>query len=115
MNDVKRNLILALAVAAALALAGGAALAKVIECGGGRCEGTKRDDEIIGRAGDDSIGRAADGDRDADTVFGGKGNENILVGENGQRDVVDCGPGTDSVSVDQGLDTVINCELLDPR
>jgi hypothetical protein len=33
----------------------------------------------------------------------------------GSHDVVDCGPGQDTVFFDQVVDTVVNCERLNPR
>jgi Ca2+-binding RTX toxin-like protein len=142
---MKRITILALAVVTVgLLLAGGAVLAKDIECTGGPCVGTKRADtftgsgvadQITGRAGNDVIfsgegddevrgGRGADelvdNDpfRDVDTILGGKGNDIIDVREGtaggDNPDVVDCGPGTDTVFVDP-TDTRLNCEILNPQ
>jgi Ca2+-binding RTX toxin-like protein len=141
---VKRNLILALAVVTVLLLlAGGAVLAKDITCTGGPCVGTRRADtftgtggadQITGRAGNDLIdsgegddevrgGRGADHITDnvpvpdIDTIFGGKGNDIIDVREgrpDEEPDVVDCGPGTDTVFVDP-TDTRLNCEILNPQ
>ena len=53
---MKWNVMLALvAVAAALLLTGGAALAQTITCPGGMCVGTSQPDLILGTAGDDEI------------------------------------------------------------
>ena len=135
---MKRTVMLVLlAVAAALLLAGGVALAQEITCGGGRCEGTAQadqiagtagDDEILGRGGDDTIRGNGGGDvvrggaghdtisvtgrdRQPDAVFGGFGDDLIGVDENNSADQVDCGPGTDTVIFDKGVDTVTNCEI----
>src|SRR5829696_4064552 len=106
-NEMTRNVILTLLVMTALLLAGGVVLAKTIECGGGPCVGTKRADtmtasspadQINGRGGNDlidsSLGddevRGGGGDdtiidniplSDVDTIFGGKGNDEIDVRE----------------------------------
>jgi Ca2+-binding RTX toxin-like protein len=144
---MKRNLILALVVVTALLLAGGAVLARNIDCTGGLCTGTKRADSIVGTAGaDEIVGRAGNdtligdpanstGDdlirggagndaisdpfdgADVDTIFGGKGNDTINVREGASGgdnpDIVDCGPGTDTVVVDP-TDQRANCEILNP-
>jgi len=139
-----RNVILTLLVMTALVLASGAVLAKTIECGGGPCVGTKRADtmtasspadQITGRGGNDlidsSLGddevRGGGGDdtiidniplSDVDTIFGGKGNDEIDVREGAaggdNPDFVDCGPGIDVVFADP-TDTRLNCEFLNPR
>ena len=143
-EPVKRNLIPALmVVAAVLLLAGGATLAATISCTGGLCEGTAQvdtitgsggDDEILGRRGVDAIDGFAGSDtirgaggndfivdnrqfRDVDKVFGGKGDDTIDVREfrpDDEPDVVDCGPGTDTIFVDP-TDTRLNCEILNPK
>lgn len=100
--------------------------------------GTAGDDEIVGRAGNDtligdpenstgddllrggggkdSISDPFDGN-DVDTIFGGNGNDTINVREGAafsdDPDVVDCGPGTDTVIVDP-TDIRIDCEILNP-
>ena len=43
-------------------------------------------------------------------VEGGAGNDTVYAVE-GQRDVIDCGPGRDSVEFDVGLDSVKRCEI----
>ena len=104
-----------------------------------RLIGTEGDDEIVGRGGGDAlIGDpvAGTGDdllrggsghdtisdpfagADVDTIFGGKGDDVINVQEgaafNDDPDVVDCGPGTDTVFVDAN-DTRLNCEFVNPK
>ncbi len=147
MNRMNRTTMLVFLVAMALLLAGGAVLARQIDCTGGLCVGTKKADSLVGTAGDDEIvGRAGNdtligdpdnstGDdllrggggkdsisdpfdgNDVDTVFGGNGNDTINVREGAAfsdaPDVVDCGPGTDTVIVDPG-DSRLNCEILNP-
>ena len=74
------------------------------------------DDLIRGGAGNDDISDPFIGN-DVDTIFGGKGDDTINVREGADfsdnPDVVDCGPGTDTVFVDPG-DTRLNCEILNP-
>jgi hypothetical protein len=48
-----------------------------------------------------------------DTARGGKGNDQVSAND-GQRDVIDCGDGRDSVEFDPGLDKVKNCEVKTP-
>jgi hypothetical protein len=48
-----------------------------------------------------------------DTARGGKGNDRVDA-DDGQRDVIDCGDGRDSVEFDAGLDKVKNCEVKTP-
>lgn len=42
-------------------------------------------------------------------LSGGNGSDVIDV-RTGMEDLVDCGPGTDTVAFDPGVDTVPNCE-----
>ena len=137
------NVILAL-LTATLLMTGGVVLAKSIDCTGGPCVGTKKADtfrgsggadQIFGRGGSDSIDSGEGDDevrggggndtlidnlpvRDVDTIFGGKGNDEIDVREGAaggdNPDFVDCGPGIDTVFVDP-TDTRLNCEFLNPR
>jgi hypothetical protein len=52
---------------------------------------------------------------DKDVITAGNGNDIVVVLElTGGADTVDCGPGTDAVFFDEGIDTVNNCELLNP-
>ena len=103
--------------------------------------GTEGDDEMVGRAGNDlligdpargegdDLLRGGDGDdaisdpfagRDVDTVVAGRGDDTINVREgllSGGADVVDCGPGHDTVVVDANVfdasDTIAaNCEVV---
>jgi hypothetical protein len=76
------------------------------------------DDVVHGGAGPDVI--RDDGGPDVDTIFGGKGDDAITVRESFGTtvdttiDVVDCGPGEDTVFFDP-TDNVKDCEILNPR
>jgi Ca2+-binding RTX toxin-like protein len=48
-----------------------------------------------------------------DTVRGGRGDDEILAGDL-HKDVIDCGPGVDTVEFDKGLDVLIDCETKVP-
>jgi Ca2+-binding RTX toxin-like protein len=67
----------------------------------------------VGGAGTDTI--YANGDKSAsnpgeDTVKAGKGND-IIRTDDGFKDIIDCGAGTDEVTFDKALDKVAaNCE-----
>jgi Ca2+-binding RTX toxin-like protein len=110
-----------------------------------RLIGTEGDDEINGRGGGDVIiGDPVDGEGDdtlnggggndllsdpfdgidVDTMFGGKGNDVINVRERlsgvGGADVIDCGPGEDTVVVDVNAGNssdqiAANCEIINPN
>jgi Ca2+-binding RTX toxin-like protein len=76
-------------------------------------------DVLRGGGGDDEItgGRSGDGihgDRGNDLIFAGTEDDRVAVND-GQRDLVRCGPGQDRVRVDP-LDVVRGCErvILDP-
>ena len=79
--------------------------------GGDRLNGSARAELIDGGGGDDSI---VDGGG-ADRVYGGAGNDALTTFDS-DRDVVDCGPGTDTATAD-GSDVLIGCEkrLPGPR
>jgi Ca2+-binding RTX toxin-like protein len=92
-----------------------------IEGGAGRDEivGGEGADVLRGGGGDDQItgGRSGDGingGRGSDDVFAGAEDDRVAVND-GQRDIVRCGPGRDRVRVDS-LDRVSGCErvILDP-
>jgi hypothetical protein len=61
-------------------------------------------DTIRSGAGSDSI----DPGPGRDTVYAGTGADHVIAND-GQRDVIDCGPGDDSARVDR-VDVVRNCE-----
>jgi Ca2+-binding RTX toxin-like protein len=134
-----------LVVAMALLLAGGVVLAKSVSCTAGvTCNGSKKADTITGSVGDDTINGRGGADTidgnfgtdtinggggadnivdnhdtiaDADTIFGGNGDDVIDVREgdtNHKADFVDCGPGIDTVFFDAN-DTRLNCEIFNPN
>ena len=74
-------------------------------------------DALVGGAGNDEL----TGGLDADTVYGDDpeapaetGDDFIDVKNDQTKDTVDCGPGTDTVLFDEGIDTVANCEIRNP-
>jgi hypothetical protein len=72
-------------------------------------------DTLLGGAGDDRIygGPGNDvitGGSGADHLFGGPGSDTIYAAD-GERDVVNCGPGKDRAVVD-AVDIVVNCEVV---
>ncbi|MDX6441213.1 MAG: hypothetical protein QOE43_942 [Gaiellaceae bacterium] len=74
-------------------------------------------DTLLGGAGDDRIygGSGNDvitGGAGADHLYGGRGSDTILAAD-GERDIIDCGPGNDRAVVDP-VDTTINCEVVVP-
>jgi len=86
--------------------------------------GTGHDDTIIGLGGNDTINGGAGDDRieggpGNDVITGGPGADHIDAGPgsdtvnaaDGERDVIDCGPGNDHAIVDK-VDVVHNCELV---
>jgi Ca2+-binding RTX toxin-like protein len=78
--------------------------------------GTKIDNVIYGYGAKDIIRDTAGPDQD--TVYGGSGKDVIDVreGNNNPRnaDYVDCGDSKDTVYYDEGVDTVVRCELKNP-
>ena len=79
-------------------------------------KGDQGDDEIYGDLGNDRV----KGSRGRDHVYGGDGDDLVRGGLHGRRndgvrDVLDCGPGTDTVLFVPGQDTVRdNCEIRNP-
>jgi hypothetical protein len=71
--------------------------------------GDEGDDTLIGGDGADR----ADGGEGADTIDSGAGDDMVLAAD-GLSDVIDCGPGTDVVTVD-GADKPTNCETVNRR
>ena len=111
-----------------------------LDNGKDRADGGGGNDTIYGGAGSD---RYLAGAEDSDTVYGGKGNDVInaaafdtplenletqpvdysygdsgndtIDAEDGNVDYIDCGEGRkDTVYYDVGIDTVTNCEVLNP-
>jgi RTX calcium-binding nonapeptide repeat (4 copies) len=71
------------------------------------------DNAVFGGSGNDTITAGAGrdlivGGPGRDTIAAGAGNDRIEA-RDGFRDVIDCGPGTDTAEVDR-LDVVRNCE-----
>jgi Ca2+-binding RTX toxin-like protein len=71
--------------------------------GGDRIEGGRSADSIFGGSGNDLL----IGGKGEDSVDGGTGDDSIMV-KDGQRDMVNCGGGTDSVTRDS-IDVLSNC------
>ena len=72
-------------------------------------------DTLLGGAGDDRIygGPGNDvitGGSGADHLYGGPGSDTIYAAD-GERDIIDCGPGNDRAVVD-AVDKVVNCEVV---
>jgi Ca2+-binding RTX toxin-like protein len=70
-------------------------------------------DEIYGEAGNDRV----KGSQDRDYVSGGDGDDIVRGGlhsrpNDGVKDVLDCGPDTDTVYYVRGQDRIIDCEIL---
>lgn len=74
--------------------------------GSDRISGGAGNDAIDGGAGDDTL----TGGTGRDTIHGGTGNDRINA-RDGERDIVDCGPGRDVAIVDRE-DVVRNCERV---
>jgi hypothetical protein len=77
--------------------------------------GLAGNDTLLGGAGDDLLngGRGNDvitGGSGADRINGGPGSDSIQASD-GERDVIDCGPGSDHAVVD-AVDVVHNCEAV---
>lgn len=86
----KRVILLIITMTAALAVAGGVALAAVIDCTGGLCVGTNNNDTMTGTAGFDGM-RGRDG---ADRMSARAGNDRLIGGPGG--DVLSGQGGSDS-------------------
>jgi len=72
-------------------------------------------DTLLGGAGDDTIYGGAGNDvitggAGADKLYGGPGSDTIYAAD-GERDIIDCGPGQDRAVVDS-FDVVKNCEVV---
>jgi hypothetical protein len=64
-------------------------------------------DAIFGRGNRDRITPG----NGRDTVDAGSGNDTVLARDHGTPDMIDCGSGRDSATVDR-VDTVRNCERV---
>lgn len=83
-----------------------------------RLDGYAGDDLINGFAGDDALtgGDGADevyGGPGRDLLFGGAGDD-FIEAKDGETDYVDCGPGDDVASVDDGDRVSPGCETVYP-
>jgi Ca2+-binding RTX toxin-like protein len=72
-------------------------------------------DEIYGQRGNDGL----KGSFGADRVIGGLGDDIVRGGthaqvDDGRRDILDCGEGTDNVYYTPGEDVIRHCEVLNP-
>ena len=72
-------------------------------------------DTLLGGAGDDAIYGGAGNDvitggSGADHLYGGPGSDTIYAVD-GERDIIDCGPGNDRAVVDS-VDKVVDCEVV---
>jgi Ca2+-binding RTX toxin-like protein len=118
---MKKTVVLLAAMAVAVVVASGVALAAT-SIGTANDEiltGTNQADTIRARGGDDVVlGReGADrlrGGNGEDSLYGGRGadflySEDIFSQSGAYRDLVDCGPGDDTASVDF-RDRVVDCE-----
>ncbi len=123
-----RKIVLMMAVmATALVLGGGVALAATVNCDGGFCEGTQRNDTIRGSNGRDIVFAYAGNDRitaangkdevygaqDDDLLRGGAGNDELYGGSSNDRvsgedgvDEVNGGSGSDNLVGGRGVDQI---------
>jgi Ca2+-binding RTX toxin-like protein len=115
---VRRSVLLLAAVAVALTLASGVALARTIDCDGGKCRGTNNKDTMYGSPRHDTMYglRGADlmrgngsadsvnGDGGRDRLSGGRGNDTVNGGDD--DDVVAGNTGTDTLNAGNGDDRV---------
>ena len=75
-------------------------------------------DHVYGGAGNDYLKGGGYREKGVDRLFGGKGADVVGASQRMSpvpvgisREVIDCGPGTDTVYFDEGLDSVTNCEV----
>ena len=90
------------------------------------CEGTDQPDELIGTNSVDRVfGKGGSdflaGKKQNDVLYGGSGNDFIMAVEASlhysnlqERDLVFCGPGTDTVYYMEGVDRIFDCERKNP-
>jgi Ca2+-binding RTX toxin-like protein len=115
---MRRAVILVAAIALAMVVGGGAALAATIRCDGGNCSGTNRPDSLFGTNRHDAVfardgGDFVSGRGGADNLNGQDGNDEVLGGwgddwvKGGRHDdVVGGGLGNDRITGGSG-DNVI--------
>src|SRR5215213_9650108 len=104
---MNRMTILALLVAMALLLVSGVVLARIIDCTGGLCTGTRRADNIVGTTGDDEINGRRGNDTLIGDPIGGEGDD-LMFGGAGDDDITDNFPGNDVDTIfgGNGNDTI---------
>ena len=78
------------------------------------------DAELFGNGGSDKVYGGGGGDAinayfwdtqgSTDYSYGGGGNDTISAQDN-NRDIINCGKGTDRVFYDEGIDTITACEI----
>lgn len=127
---MRKTIIFLTAVAAALVVAGGVALAATILCDGGNCfgtnhpdtiYGTNRHDDIFAKAGGDYVtgrerGDDLDGQDGADRVLGGPGDDwvkggdhdDVVKGDRG-HDTINGGSGDNVIRAGDGMRDLIIC------
>jgi Ca2+-binding RTX toxin-like protein len=128
VRKVRRAVTLFVLIGVGLILVSGIAVAAVRNgtSGNDTINGTKKADQINGRAGNDTINGRGGPDKivggpGLDKVFGGPGDDKINLAD-GEADTIDCGPGRDTLVLDNGLDAATpgtgnfgNCEIFIPR
>jgi hypothetical protein len=108
-SEVRRAVILLTAMALAMVVGGGVALAATIHCGGGNCFGTNNHDDIFGTNRHDAIfakkgGDFVSGKERADNLNGEEGNDHIFGGPG--DDWAKGGRHDDTVKGDLGNDRI---------
>ncbi|UJA20723.1 hypothetical protein HJD18_11225 [Thermoleophilia bacterium SCSIO 60948] len=92
---------------------GGATNDGILDDPEGDLEGGIGDNVVKGGRNNDAIDANESGPGDVERLFGGNRPDQITAAD-GQRDVIDCGRGTDSVQFDLGIDKLKSCEFKDP-
>jgi Ca2+-binding RTX toxin-like protein len=124
---MRRIMAMLSAMTVMVVLATGVAFAADIDCLIDACVGTKGDDQIRGTENPETISALAGNDfvfsrggdytiyleNEKDRADGAGGNDTIYGGA-GNVHYIDCGEGKDTVYYDVGIDTVTNCEVLNP-
>ena len=106
---MRRSILIFTMVAVMLALSAGAALAAVIQCQGGFCDGTPNPDTMTGTNGEDRMHGGGGGD-----VMRAREGSDVLSGDSG-NDTLDGGTGNDDYAFDAGwgVDTISDSEGYD--
>ena len=119
---MKRMVVLVAFTGGLLLLSSAVALAAInsIECPGGECLGTEGDDSMNGTDAYDQMYGLGGNDNmfghfGNDKIYGGDGNDFIFAYDRlavtTGADVVDCGPGKDTVHYDKEVDKLRGCEI----